>query len=135
VEDAPKARADIPPHAIERPRFLGLAEFGPRNILYHEGRKYRIGRCVAPASGVEGRITRAKLCRSCGYVHPGEQANVDFCVHCKLRMDASSADFPQRLLDQPPVRALRAMRISSEEEERTREGYDLSIHFRSLAAR
>jgi hypothetical protein len=52
-------------------------------------------------------------------------------VHCKVRMDASNADFPQRLLDQPPVRALRAMRISSEEEERTREGYDLSIHFRS----
>ncbi|MGH8723023.1 MAG: hypothetical protein ACREU4_13615, partial [Burkholderiales bacterium] len=50
-------------HAIERPRFLGLAEFGPRNILYHEGRKYRIGRCIVPASGIEGRITRAKLCR------------------------------------------------------------------------
>ena len=70
-------------HAIERPRFLGLAEFGPRNILYHEGRKYRIGRCVVPASGIEGRMTRAKLCRSCGYVHPGEQADADFCVHCK----------------------------------------------------
>ena len=118
-------------HAIERPRFLGLAEFGPRNILYHEGRKYRIGRCVVPASGIEGRMTRAKLCRNCGYVHPGEHANADLCGHCKSRMDASSADFPQRLLDQPPVRALRAMRISSEEEERTREGYDLSIHFRS----
>jgi hypothetical protein len=76
-------------------------------------------------------MIRAKLCRSCGYVHPGEQADADFCVHCKVRIDASSADFPQRLLDQPPVRALRAMRISSEEEERTREGYDLSIHFRS----
>jgi len=118
-------------HVIERPRFLGVAEFGPRNILYHEGRKYRIGRCVVPASGIEGRMTRAKLCRSCGSVHPGEQAGADFCVHCGARMDGSSADFPQRLLDQPPVRALRATRISSEEEERTREGYDLSIHFRS----
>ena len=121
-------------HAIERPRFLGLAEFGPRNILYHEGRKYRIGRCVVPASGIEGRMTRARLCRSCGYVHPGEQADADFCVQCKVRMDASSADFPQRLFDQPSVRALRAMRISSEEEERTREGYDLSIHFRSAGS-
>jgi len=54
-------------HAIERPRFLGISEFGPRNILYHEGRKYRIGRCVVPAGGIEGRMTRAKLCRSCGY--------------------------------------------------------------------
>jgi hypothetical protein len=121
-------------HAIERPRFLGLAEFGPRNLLYHEGRKYRVGRCVVPASGIAARITRAKLCRGCGYVHPGEEAGVDFCVHCGSRLDGLNADFPQTLLEQPAVRAFRATRISSEEEEeeeRSREGYELSIHFRS----
>ena len=95
-------------HAVDRPRFLGLAEFGPRNVLYHEGRKHRIGRCVVPAAGIEGRMTRAKLCRSCGYVHPGEQAASTSASHCGSRMDGSNADFPQRLLDQPPVRALRA---------------------------
>jgi hypothetical protein len=29
-------------HVIDRPRFLGLAEFGPRNVIYLEGRKYGI---------------------------------------------------------------------------------------------
>jgi hypothetical protein len=31
-------------HVIDRPRFLGLAEFGPRNVIYLEGRKYGIHR-------------------------------------------------------------------------------------------
>jgi|SRR5579862_1783234 len=34
--------ASYPPDCGRWPRFLGISEFGPRNILYHEGRKYRI---------------------------------------------------------------------------------------------
>lgn len=29
---------------ISRSRFLGLAEFGPRNVIYHRGRIYRVDR-------------------------------------------------------------------------------------------
>src|SRR6266496_500038 len=47
-------------HAIDRPRFLGLTEFGPGNVIYHEGRKHRVAGCVMPAGGVEARIIRAK---------------------------------------------------------------------------
>jgi very-short-patch-repair endonuclease len=39
-------------------------------------------------------------------------------------------EFPQALFDQPTVRATRWQRISSEEEERAREGYQISTHFR-----
>jgi hypothetical protein len=52
-------------HIVDRPRFLGLSEFGPRNILYHEGRKYRLIRCVLPIAGVEARIRKAKFCLMC----------------------------------------------------------------------
>src|SRR5690606_2447746 len=27
---------------LQRPRFLGIAEFGPRSLVYHEGRAYRV---------------------------------------------------------------------------------------------
>ena len=47
--------------AIDRARFLGLVEFGPGNILYHEGRKHRVAAVVVPAGGIEGRLIRAKL--------------------------------------------------------------------------
>src|SRR5207249_6044343 len=29
---------------LQRPRFLGLAEFGPRSLVYHEGRSFRVVR-------------------------------------------------------------------------------------------
>jgi hypothetical protein len=117
-------------HAIDRPRFLGLTEFGPGNVIYFEGRKHRVASCVMPAGGIEARISRAKLCLTCGYVHPRDEAAADLCVHCGTRLDASTMEFPQALFEQPTVRATRWQRISSEEEERAREGYHVTTHFR-----
>jgi very-short-patch-repair endonuclease len=117
-------------HAIDRPRFLGLIEFGPGNIIYHEGRKHRVVGCVLPAGGIEGRISRAKLCLVCGYIHPRDEAAADLCVHCGTRFDTATMEFPQALFEQPTVRASRWQRISSEEEDRVREGYQVTTHFR-----
>jgi hypothetical protein len=117
-------------HAIDRPRFLGLTEFGPGNIIYFEGRKHRVAGCVMPAGGVEARVIRAKLCLVCGYIHPRDEAATDLCVHCGTRLDASSMEFPQALFEQPTVRATRWQRITSEEEERAREGYFVTTQFR-----
>jgi ATP-dependent helicase YprA (DUF1998 family) len=120
-------------HVIERPRFLGLAEFGPQNVIYHEGRKHRVASCVVPAAGLEGRLARAKLCCLCGYIHPRDQALVDRCEHCAAELDAATSLFPQRLLDQPTVRTTRWNRITADEEERAREGYRLTTHYRFAA--
>jgi very-short-patch-repair endonuclease len=117
-------------HAIDRPRFLGLTEFGPGNVIYFEGRKHRVMGCVMPAGGIEARISRAKLCLACGYIHPRDEAAVDLCVHCRTLLDASTMEFPQALFEQPTIRATRWQRISSEEEERAREGYQITTHFR-----
>jgi hypothetical protein len=117
--------------AIDRPRFIGLVEFGPGNSIYHEGRKHRIASVVVPAGGIEGRLTRAKLCNCCGYVHPRDEADVDLCVHCGTRLDGATSQYPQSLFRQPTVRAQRWTRITSEEEERVREGYLTTTHFRT----
>jgi len=116
--------------AIDRPRFLGLSEFGPQNVIYHEGRKHRVTSCVLPASGLEHRITRAKLCLICGYVHPRDAASVEVCQHCGTVLDAGTSQYPQALFDQPAVRLSRWSRISSDEEERSREGYHITTHYR-----
>ncbi len=115
--------------ALDRPRFLGLSEFGPWNVIYHEGRKYRIAACIVPAGGVEQLITAAKLCRTCGYIFPRDEVSVDVCTHCRTPLDAATMDYPQHLLDQPTVRTSRWARISSEEEERAREGYRITTHY------
>jgi very-short-patch-repair endonuclease len=99
-------------------------------VIYFEGRKHRVAGCVMPAGGIEARISRAKLCLACGYIHPRDEAAADLCVHCGTRLDASTMEFPQALFEQPTVRATRWQRISSEEEERAREGYQVTTHFR-----
>jgi len=115
--------------AIDRPRFLGLAEFGPQNVIYHEGRKHRISACLVPTGGITPRLCRAKICLTCGYIYPRDEAMVDMCHYCSTRLDADTSEFPQALFEQPTVRGSRWARISSEEEERVREGYHLTTHF------
>ncbi len=115
---------------IDRPRFLGLAEFGPWNIIYHEGRKHRVTACVLPSGGLEPRISRAKLCKRCGYVHPDADGPVDICEGCGTLLDGTNLEYPQALLEQTTVRARQYDRISSDEEERAREGYRITTHFR-----
>ena len=114
---------------IDRPRFLGLTEFGPGNLVYHEGRKHRVYATILPPAGIEGRLTRARLCNVCGCAHDKASSDVDRCEHCGTRLDAATSDFPQRLLAQPMVRARSSERISSEEEERVRSGYHVTTHF------
>ena len=114
---------------IDRPRFLGLSEFGPGNQVYHEGRKHRVHSAVLPPAGIESLLTRARLCNVCGYAHDGTAADSDLCEHCDTRLEAATSQFPQRLLSQPMMRARTVERISSEEEERVRSGYSITTHF------
>ena len=114
---------------IDRPRFLGLSEFGPGNQVYHEGRKHRVHSAVLPPAGIESLLTRARLCNVCGYAHDGTATDSDVCEHCGTRLEAATSQFPQRLLSQPMMRARTVERISSEEEERVRSGYSISTHF------
>ena len=122
-------------HFIDRLRFLGLSEFGPGNQVYHEGRKHRIHSAVLPPAGIEARLTRARLCKVCGYAHDGTAADQELCEHCGTRLEADTSDFPQRLLGQPMMRARAVECISSEEEERVRSGYSITTHFSLPASR
>ncbi|MGI8643397.1 MAG: helicase-related protein, partial [Thermomicrobiales bacterium] len=116
--------------SIDRPRFLGLSEFGPWNVIYHEGRKHRVTSVVLPAGGLEPRISGAKLCHQCGYVHPDADGPVDVCEGCGTPLDAANSDYPQALLEQTTSRARQQDRTSSDEEERAREGYHVTTHYR-----
>ncbi len=121
--------------AIDRPRFLGLTEFGPNNLLYHEGRRHRIVATILPSGDLGQRLRSAKLCRTCGYAHAGDEFTRDRCAFCNAELDGAGAELATQLLDQPTVRAQRQLRISSEEEERERLGYDVATNFRAGDAR
>ncbi len=119
---------------LARPRFLALSEFGPRNVIYHEGRKYRITRSFLPPGGVESRLRTARLCHMCGFFFDGPQAaTLEFCTHCHTRLDADTSLLTNRLFEMTTVATQRVERITSEEEERMRQGYVITSHY-SFAA-
>jgi len=114
---------------LSRPRFLAISEFGPRAIVYHEGAQYRINKVIIPVDVDREELPSpsVKQCPSCGYIHPIEDGDgPDLCEHCGAALGFAMRD----LFRLENVETKRAERISSDEEERFRQGYEIKSGIR-----
>lgn len=113
---------------LSRPRFLAISEFGPQSIIYHEGSRYTISKVNLPiAESGDGVITmQAKHCPVCGYFHPESTGNQDRCERCNSQLETPLTP----LFRLQNVSTRRRDRISSDEEERMRQGYELRTAIR-----
>ncbi len=117
---------------LQRPRFLALAEFGPKSLVYHEGRAFRVVRAMLSASHQDGgtadtRLSTetARLCRNCGAGH-FDEASVCHACHQPLG-DAEIVNSVYRIEN---VATWPAERITANDEERQRQGFELQTTFR-----
>jgi ATP-dependent helicase YprA (DUF1998 family)/very-short-patch-repair endonuclease len=113
---------------LSRPRFLAISEFGPRNIVYHEGSRYVINRVIMPVGDDDVRTASAKLCPQCGYLHDiwADTASADLCEYCGVLLEAPL----KQLFRIQNVSTKRKDRINSDEEERQRQGYEIKTGVR-----
>jgi ATP-dependent helicase YprA (DUF1998 family) len=125
---------------LSRPRFLAISEFGPGAIVYHEGSRYVINRVImtvderlgaGTAAGEEQTVATqaAKLCGTCGYLHPVDgTSGADQCERCGMPLETTL----RQLFRLQNVATKRRDRISSDEEERFRLGYELRTGVRFI---
>jgi ATP-dependent helicase YprA (DUF1998 family)/very-short-patch-repair endonuclease len=113
---------------LQRPRFLAISEFGPRSIIYHEGSRYRIHRVLLPPRDEDDLPTQSiKQCEECGYLHIlFEGPGPDLCERCEAQLGHAMPS----LFRLENVATRRQDRISSDEEERLRFGYEIKTGVR-----
>lgn len=112
---------------LSRPRFLAISEFGPRSIIYHEGSRYVINKVLLPVE--QGpMLQRAKQCQECGYIHPieADAPGPELCERCASQLPQER----RNLFRLQNVSTKRRDRISSDEEERMRQGYEIQTGVR-----
>ena len=124
---------------LSRPRFLGLSEFGPQSFIYHEGSAYRVRRAIltirenASVAGPSNLpVQAARICPNCGYGHFSDQMEFERCVNCDQLLEGGRRISNLYRIEQVSTRP--AMRITSDEEERQRQGYEMITTLRFAQA-
>jgi hypothetical protein len=117
---------------LQRPRFLALAEFGPRSLVYHEGRAYRVDRALLSlqrrdAETPDARLPTesARICAACGAGHFDD--TVSMCHACGVSL--GNAEIINDIYRIENVATKPAERITANDEDRQRQGFELQTTF------
>ena len=113
---------------IQRARFLALSEFGPGSLVYHEGRSYRVDRALLKeVAGQNQRLStfNTATCPKCGAGHDGEQP--ERCHVCRYPLSAANIIRDLHRIDNVGTRQVE--RITANDEERRRQGFDIQTTF------
>lgn len=115
---------------LSRARFLAVSEFGPRSIIYHEGSRYKVTRALFASQDADRTLQHGKICAACGYGHFGGEAVSDVCGQCGGQLRGDGVHFFDKLLRLTNVSTQRVDRITCDEEERLRLGYEIRTSYR-----
>ncbi|HQP36941.1 MAG TPA: DUF1998 domain-containing protein, partial [Polyangiaceae bacterium] len=109
-----------------------LSEFGPRSLVYHEGRAYRVVRALLSLGHRDSATADTRLptktvriCKTCGGGHFDDQASM--CHACGNSL--GDAEIVHHIYRIENVATQPAERITANDEERQRQGFELQTTF------
>ena len=117
---------------ISRSRKVGIREFGPQNVIYHNGGKHTVeSLTIEKTNELTFLLEQPMVSNESGYVFIGEDAggrNTDPLLGRPLDGDGAQTALPRsaRLIE---VRTMSREYISCEEEERARQGFVIDTFF------
>lgn len=125
---------------LSRARFLGISEFGPGNVIYHNGGIYRCDQLKLSAGiGLQGGMVKAAsdsglttrsiaVCPKCGHYMDIERGlPPNNCTNCGTEL--SIRDHYDELYRVSVVETHKVERITVADEERRRQGFDLRTFY------
>ena len=112
---------------VSRPRFIALREFGPKNIIYHNGAKFSIDQMILTE---KLNPIKAKVAKKSGYFLDGADFEADTCplTNTPLTSDNNRKTFTD-LVEMSETRGAQRDRISCDEEERASQGFEIDTYF------
>jgi hypothetical protein len=118
---------------LARPRAVAIREFAPGNILYYEGSKFQITKTQIPSKELASTYQKVTVCYACGYFHDSTEENWDVCENCGSQLDSDRQGNPatlNKVIRMDTAIAYSRDRITCDEEERLKYGYNITTHFR-----
>ena len=114
---------------ISRPRFIALGEFGPNNLIYHNGQKYKVNRLLLADTSV--KTVKIKISKDTSYAFLGGEA--DHFTNDPITLTSlegnDKVENHHNLIELTESEAIPQNRISCEEEERMKTGFDIRSYF------
>ena len=115
---------------LQRARFLAIAEFGPRSLIYHEGRAYRVYKAKLPP-GIRDRGRRppcdGDALRLRRMRRRAQRRRTGTCHACNAPMGGIHPI--RNVLRIDNVETQPAERITANDEDRQRQGFDIQTVF------
>ncbi|NQV36814.1 MAG: DEAD/DEAH box helicase [Candidatus Marinimicrobia bacterium] len=113
---------------ISRPRFIALREFGPRNVVYHNGTKYRMEQLIVQDAAE--KLDKAKISVNSGYYMDKDEFDNEICPFSGVALDSNDSKVIfTNLLEMGETKSEEIERISCEEEERLSQGFNIETYF------
>jgi len=113
---------------IQRDNVIALSEFAPGNTVYFRGAKYLVSYARPKVRDQKPVREHMLICPNCSNVLRGDAAKTAAaCPKCKKPLTGEHPN--PNAMQLPDMYAIRRLRITSDEEERMRLGYQTSTHY------